>query len=354
MTRDAWKVHRSPDDTCQLYEDVYEPTYRRYLTIHQAIERADFVIDAAEVDDEGEACSPRIKKASPPMILLECCEPTCRRQMLPVRVDACPACGGVLQNTFVGEINFLDFIDNSQPGMWRYRRLMPVDPAFIVGDHVGCTPVVYLPATSKALGVQLWVKLETDNPTGTFKDREGAYVVTISRRLGQDNVVLQSTGNTAIAVTHFASLAHLSSWAFIPKSSIYKLVMPPRLSGSHIIAVDGHPIDVKRQAEAFAAQYGFPKISPFHERCEANATLAYELAETILTKTLPAQDLLAESNFDFYVQTIAAGMGPVGFYLGMDRVQRWTRTSSRCPAYSLSRSRNLLLFKLLGKIASRR
>ena len=90
-------------------------------------------------------------------------------------------------------------------------------------------------------------------------------------------------------------------------------------------------VDVKRQAEAFAAQYGFPKISPFHERCEANATLAYELAETILTKTLPAQDLLVESNFDFYVQTIAAGMGPVGFYIGMERLQRWTRGKLAMP-----------------------
>lgn len=136
---------------------------------------------------------------------------------------------------------------------------------------------------------------------------------------------MQSTGNTAIAITHYAGLANIPSWAFIPQSSIYKLLMPPRSPMNYIIAVEGHPIDVKRFAEDFAVRYNFPKISPFHERCEANATQAYEVAEMLLTSTLPSQELLEDGNFDFYVQTIAAGMGPIGYYLGMERLQAWTQ-----------------------------
>jgi threonine synthase len=331
MTRDEWKVHRCQTETCELYEDVYEPTYDRYLALYRPIKHTDIMIDARTTVLEGLPHDRGIAQATPFQILLECSNLACRHQMPALRVDACPICKGALQNTIVGEVRFPEVADEAYPGMWRYHRLMPVHPGCISGEHVGTTPVVYLPETSAALGIQLWVKLEIVNPTGTFKDREGAYVVAISRQFGQDNIVLQSTGNTAVAVTHYAGLAGLSSWAFIPKSSAYKLLMPPRRPSSHIIAVDGHPIDVKRLADEFAAQYDFPKISPFHERCEANATLAYEIAEAILSRTLPAQELLPRSNFDFYVQTIAAGMGPVGFYTGMERLQRWTHGELTMP-----------------------
>jgi threonine synthase len=332
MARDEWKVHRPQNQTRELYEDVYEPTYREYLSTCRPIGQADIIIDATEVDEQRMPRHARLAKASPHVILLlECCNPGCRHQSPPARISSCRECGGDLRNVIVGDVDFLETIDEAYASMWRYHRLMAVDPDCIVGDKVGSTPVVYLPNVSKALGIHLWLKLEIANPTGTFKDREGAYVVTVSRQEGQENVVMQSTGNTAVAITHYAGLARMPSWVFIPKSNIGGLLMPPRNSMNHIIAVDGHPLDVKCLAEDFAVCYGFPKISPFHERCEANVTQAYEIAEAVLTGTLPAQELLERRGFDYYVQTIAAGMGPIGFYVGMKRLQEWTRGILRVP-----------------------
>lgn len=137
------------------------------------------------------------------------------------------------------------------------------------------------------MGVHIWFKVESVNPTGTFKDREGSYVVSLSKQYSQQNVVMKSTGNTAISVTYYAGLAGLPSWCFIPSISTYKLLMPGKKRQNRIIAVKGHPIDVKDIAEKFASEYSFPKISPFYERCEANATIGYEVGEALLKKKIP-------------------------------------------------------------------
>jgi hypothetical protein len=135
---------------------------------------------------------------------------------------------------------------------------------------------------------------------------------------------MQSTGNTAIAMTHYAGVAAIPSWAFIPSRSAYKLLMPRKHSRTHILAVDGHPIDVKTVAEDFAACFHFPKVSPFYERCEANKTMAYEVAEAVLSGTLEEGERLKGRGFDFYVQTLSAGMGLIGFRAGMEYVQALT------------------------------
>lgn len=330
MGRDEVKVHRPRHETRMLYEDVYEPSYREYLSAYRPIEQADIVLDATQADAVRMPRPPRITKAVPHAIVLECIDAECRSQMLPTRMVSCRRCGGELRNTIIGDVDFLGIIDGARENMWRYHPLMPVNPTFIVGDEAGRTPAVYLPKVSKELGVHLWLKLEITNPTGTFKDREGAYVIAVSRQEGQRDVVMQSTGNTAIAVTYYAGLAGIPSWVFVPASNVDKLLMPPRSPMNRIIAVAGQPIDVKRFAEDFAQRYSFPKISPFHERCEANATQAYEIAEALLTRTLPAQELLG-GGFDCYVQTIAAGMGPLGFYVGMRRIQDWTHGVLKIP-----------------------
>jgi len=224
------------------------------------------------------------------------------------RKDNC-ACAGKLE--FKVECkDFLKNIKNSQD-MWRFSKFLPVGSKHIVSAGEGNTPVVYLEDLSRNLGIELYAKLETENPTGTFKDREASFVVSRSRELGQDNLVMQSTGNTGMAISYYAGLAGLNSFFFGPLVSLYKLTMPERTRKNRIILVDGNPLDVKRIASEFSKINGFNKISPFHERCECNATMGYEVAEKILRNEL--------EDFDYYIQTIAAGMGPIGFYLGMKR-----------------------------------
>lgn len=329
--RDAIKVRRSPNDTAALYEDVYKDTYDEYTTLFNPRTNASVVIDHNEVDESMIPKNARIVETSRPLLLLECGEPSCHTQRDLQRINVCSTCGGELWNRIVGPIDFLKAIDESTPSMWRYRELLPVDPENIVTAYEGFTPVKYLERLSQSLGVNIWAKMEIENPTGTFKDREASYVVSLSKQYGQKNIVMQSTGNTAMAITHYAGLAQIPSWSFIPEKSRYKLYMPPKKPWSRIVAVDGHPIDVKAVAEDFAACFNYPKISPFFERCEANVTMGYEVAEELLRGTLEAKEALRGAGFDYYVQTLSAGMGLIGFHEAMRRVSLWSGGKIKVP-----------------------
>ena len=194
--------------------------------------------------------------------------------------------------------------------MWRYQKLLPIRPQSIVSAGEGFTPIIFLEDLSRELKIDLFIKDESQNPTGTFKDREASLVISRSIDLGQNNLVFQSTGNTGLAITYYAGLAGLKSYFFGPKISHYKLYLPCKKSNNKIILIDGTPLEIKNYAENFARINNFPKVSPFSERCEANATLAYEDYE---------------ANFwpDYYLQTVAAGMGPIGYFTGHERLVKW-------------------------------
>jgi threonine synthase len=331
MVRDKIKVRRPAEDTRVLYEEVYEQSYREYVAGHNPRVDADVVLSCREVSEDGWSWRPVIAEARAPLLLLRCTNPDCREQTRVGRLNGCCHCGHDLRNEVVGSVDFLESIDESYQNMWRYHALLPVRPENIVTEQEGLTPVHYMEKTSRLLGIDLWTKMELVNPTGTFKDREASYVLSCSRQFGGTNLVMQSTGNTAIAIAHYAGVAGIKAWCFIPKSSSYKLWMPRKTEFGRIVAVDGHPIDVKAVAEDFAACFGFPKISPFYERCEANKTMAFEVLEEFLKSRLPEQDRLCNRNFDFYAQTLSAGMGLIGFHAAMEYGERWTRGRIRPP-----------------------
>jgi threonine synthase len=331
MLRDEQKVKRPACDTNRLYDEVYEPTYNEYLVKNNPRARADIVVSQKGVLDETHSVKPSIVYAALPIHLSKCSNGECSAEGRVTGAQSCSYCGREVHNEIVGASDFLTLVDESYPNMWRYRRLLPVRQENIVTDQEGLTPVVFLEETSTVLGVNLWVKMETENPTGTFKDREASYVMSCSKQFGRTNLVMQSTGNTAMAIAHYAGVAGIASWSFIPSRSLYKLLMPPRSPYGRIIAVDGHPIDVKAVAENFATCFGYSKISPFSERCECNKTMGYEVAEGLLKGSLPEQRRLRSGSFDFYVQTLSAGMGLIGFHAAMEDVQKWTGGKIQVP-----------------------
>ena len=105
----------------------------------------------------------------------------------------CPACRGRGQPTNLavtyddGELRQAAVRSRTAtgPGIWRYRDLLPVDEEFIVTLHEGGTPLVALPRLGRKLGIpNLYVKDETRNPTGSFKDRLAAAAISMARQLG--------------------------------------------------------------------------------------------------------------------------------------------------------------------------
>jgi threonine synthase len=154
------------------------------------------------------------------------------------------------------------------------------------------------------------------NPTGTFKDREASLIISRCRALGLDRLVFYSTCNTGRAYMHYAASVGLTTYLFVPSECRHKLTASANQSAKqHVIAVDGEYPRIAPYAKAFAAANRLTLIAPLHDRTEAYTTLAYEQAER-----MPA--------CDFFAQTIASGMGPIGFLRGHDHL---TRLGARPP-----------------------
>jgi threonine synthase len=105
----------------------------------------------------------------------------------------------------------------------RYRARLPIDPgAPVVSLGEGDTPLLRLENMPRALGreVELYVKFEGTNPTGSFKDR--GMTVAVSRAVadGARAIICASTGNTSASAAAYAARAGVTAFVIIPQGKI--------------------------------------------------------------------------------------------------------------------------------------
>ena len=82
--------------------------------------------------------------------------------------------------------------------MWRYADLLPVSAESPIDLGTGFTPLVRADRLAAEIGLgELWVKDDTRNPTGSFKDRVVGVALTKARELGFSIAACASTGNLA-------------------------------------------------------------------------------------------------------------------------------------------------------------
>ena len=112
--------------------------------------------------------------------------------------------------------------DPARPGLIeRYRERLPFDegdPVITLGE--GSTPLVHAPVVSEAAGVEVWLKLEGANPTGSFKDRGMTCAVSDAVRNGAEAVLCASTGNTAASLAAYAARAGIGGVVIVPEGKI--------------------------------------------------------------------------------------------------------------------------------------
>lgn len=218
-------------------------------------------------------------------------------------IAACPDCAAPLEFVFEGTYSGAP---SDRDDLWKNFDLLPLeDSRNIVALGAGGSPILELPELGDALGgADLFLKLDSDkNPTGTFKDREASVILSRCKELGLDGLVFYSTANTGRAYTHYAAELGLTSYFFMPKQCEYKNTGFQKGPRNHLILVDSHYPNIGPYAKRFAKENGLHAIAPLHERTESYATLAYEQFQEM-------------PDCDFFVQTIASGMGPIGFLRG--------------------------------------
>ena len=147
----------------------------------------------------------------------------------------------------------------------------------------GNTPLLQAPRLSERLGVELWLKWEGANPTGSFKDRGMSVAVTRAVEAGATTVVCASTGNTAASAAAYAARAGLEAVIVVAAggAASSKLVQV-RAVGGRIVEIDGSFGDAYAHAEELAAREGHVLVNSTNpDRIEGQKTAAFEILEQL-------------------------------------------------------------------------
>ncbi len=208
----------------------------------------------------------------------------------------CPQDGGNLDvvldtGAILQEHEIDDILSSPDLSLWRYLPILPVADPGGVGTPLraaGWTPVFHSPLLMKRLGMRsLWVKDESRNPTGSFKDRASAVVVARAREIGAEVIVTASTGNAGAALAGMSAAVGQRAVIFAPKTAPPAKIAQLLVYGAQVILVDGNydqAFDLTIQASQNFGWYcrntGF---NPF--TAEGKKTAALEIWEQLL---LPA------------------------------------------------------------------
>jgi threonine synthase len=169
--------------------------------------------------------------------------------------------------------------------IWRYRELLPVDDSAPVDLGAGYTPLVRADRLAAELGLgELWIKDDTANPTGSFKDRVVSVALTKARQLGFKVAACASTGNLANSVAAHAARAGMASVVLIPKDLEDAKVTMTAVYGGTVVAVDGSYDEVNRLCAELASEHptwAFVNVNIRTYYAEGSKTLAFEVAEQL-------------------------------------------------------------------------
>jgi threonine synthase len=169
----------------------------------------------------------------------------------------------------------------------RYRSFLPVTdatPTVSLGE--GGTPQVRLRRLGGRLGLSnLYVKVEGQNPTGSFKDRGMVLAVAKAVESGARSIICASTGNTSASAAAYGAAYGLEVVVVLPagKIAVGKLLQAI-VAGARVVAVDGNFDAALRVVRALSEQDDHPvtlvnSVNPY--RLEGQKTAAFEICDDL-------------------------------------------------------------------------
>ena len=127
------------------------------------------------------------------------------------------------------------------PLIERYRSLLPVGdttPVITLGE--GSTPLLRAPRLSELHRVELWLKWEGSNPTGSYKDRGMTVAVSKAVEQGANAIVCASTGNTAASAAAYGARAGLPVLVLVPEGAVAGAKLAQvRMLGARVLEARG-------------------------------------------------------------------------------------------------------------------
>src|SRR5215471_15145056 len=215
------------------------------------------------------------------------------------------------------------------PSLWRYRELLPLpldaDPVTL-GE--GMTPLLPCPRLGRAMGLnRLFIKDESQLPTGSFKSRGMTTAVSMARHFGLRRLAIPTAGNAGGALAAYGARAGMDVFVFMPQDTPQINQLEAYLCGARVFLVNGLITDCGRIVREGTATAGWFDFSTLKEpyRLEGKKTMGLELAEQSGWR-LP----------DVVLYPTGGGTGLIGMWkafaelreLGWLRTDRWPRLVS--------------------------
>jgi threonine synthase len=157
-------------------------------------------------------------------------------------------------------------------------------PPLTLGE--GFTPLVHARRLGSALGLHsLYLKVEGQNPTGSFKDRGMVVAVAKAAEAGARAIVCASTGNTSASAAAYGAAAGLEVIVILPKGHIaVGKLLQALVAGARVVAIDGNFDQALGIVRALAEQDDHPvtlvnSVNPF--RLDGQKTAAFEVCDDL-------------------------------------------------------------------------
>jgi threonine synthase len=167
-----------------------------------------------------------------------------------------------------------------------YRRYLPVtDTTPIVTLHEGNTPLIPVPTIAAEIGrqVQVYVKYDGLNPTGSFKDRGMTMALTKAKEAGAKAVICASTGNTSAAAAAYARRGGMRAFVLIPDGyvALGKLAQA-LLYGAEVLSIKGNfdrALEIVQQMSENYPVTLVNSVNPY--RLQGQKTAAFEIVDVL-------------------------------------------------------------------------
>ena len=201
----------------------------------------------------------------------------------------CDKCLGPLEATYDEQARrknvTRELIQSRPASLWRYREFLPIEGEPRTGLHSGCTPLIRSERLAQELGLkELYLKDDSVNhPTLSYKDRVVPVAATRAVELGLKVFACASTGNLGNSVAAHAARLGLECYVFIPKDLEPGKIIGSRVSGPHVVAIDGTYDSVNRLCTQVGDRYGwgFANINLRSYYAEGAKTLGFEIVEQL-------------------------------------------------------------------------
>jgi threonine synthase len=173
--------------------------------------------------------------------------------------------------------------------MWRgliahYREHLPVtDATPVVTLCEGNTPLVHAPRLAREIApdVDLYLKFEGANPTGSFKDRGMTLAVSKAAEEGAKVAICASTGNTSASAAAYCAVAGIRCVVLLPRNAIALGKLAQALvQGALVLAVEGNFDDALSMVRELCANYPIALLNSLNPyRLEGQKTGAFEVCD---------------------------------------------------------------------------